>query len=107
MTGLPPLGMVGNTQPVLPWGRNIMEFVERHCRPGVRVKGTRISIMDLEKLENHAVAAAVFQILGSQALHHITGGKMMIMESVLSGTYYGWAQMMLVSLKQQLSLCKW
>ena len=31
---------------------------------------------------------------------------MMIVESVLSGTYYGWAQMMLVSLKQQLSLCK-
>ena len=35
LTGLPPLGMVGNTQPVLPRGRNIMEFVERHCRPGV------------------------------------------------------------------------
>ena len=31
---------------------------------------------------------------------------MMIVESVLSGTYYGWAQMMLVSLKQQRSLCK-
>ena len=28
LTGLPPLGMVGNTQPVLPWGRHIMEFVE-------------------------------------------------------------------------------
>ena len=31
---------------------------------------------------------------------------MMIVESVLSGTYYGWAQMMLVSVKRQLSLCK-
>ena len=31
LTGLPPLEMVGNTQPVLPRGRNIMEFVERHC----------------------------------------------------------------------------
>ena len=31
---------------------------------------------------------------------------MMIVESVLSGTYYGWAQMMLVSVKQQFSLCK-
>ena len=28
LTGPPPLGMVGNTQPVLLWGRNIMEFVE-------------------------------------------------------------------------------
>ena len=28
LTGLPPLGMVGNTQPVLPRGRHIMEFVE-------------------------------------------------------------------------------
>ena len=26
LTGLPPLGMVGNTQPVLPRGRNIMDF---------------------------------------------------------------------------------
>ena len=31
----------------------------------------------------------------------------MIVESVLSGTYYGWAQMMLVSLKRHFSLCKW
>ena len=35
LTGLPPLGMVGNMQPVLPRGRNIMEFVERHFRPSV------------------------------------------------------------------------
>ena len=78
--------MVGNTQPVLPQGRNIMEFVERNCRPGVRVKGTRILIGDLERLETCAAAGAVLQILGSQALHHITGGHMMIVESVLSGT---------------------
>ena len=91
--------MVGNTQPVLPQGHNIMEFVERHCRPGLQVKGTQIPIGDLERLETHAVVAAVLRILGSQALHHITGGHMMIMEKVLSGTYYGWAQLMLVSLK--------
>ena len=35
LTGLPPLGMVGNTQPVLPHGHNIMEYVERHCGPSV------------------------------------------------------------------------
>ena len=35
LTGLSPLGMVGNTQPVLSRGLNIMEFVERHCQPGV------------------------------------------------------------------------
>ena len=99
LTGIPPLGMVGNAQPVLSQGCNIMEFVERHCRPGVRVKGTRISTGDLERLETRAVAAAVLRILGSQTLHHITGGQMMIVESVLSGTYHGWAQMMLVSLK--------
>ena len=55
LTGLPPLGMVGNTQLVLPHGHNIMEFVERHCRPGVRVKGTRISIGDLERLETRVL----------------------------------------------------
>ena len=77
-----------------------MEFVERHCRPGVRVKGTRISIGDLERLETQAVAAVVLRILGIQAFHHITGGQMMIVESVLSGTYYGRAQMMLVSVKR-------
>ena len=45
-------------------------------------------------------------ILGSQALHHITGVQMMLVESVLSGTYYGWAQMMMSLLKRQFSLCK-
>ena len=53
------------------------------------------------------MAAAVLRVLHSQAFHHITGGQMMIVESVLSGTYYGWAQMMLVAVKRQLSLCKW
>ena len=66
--------MVGNTQLVLPWGQNIIEFVERHCRPGLQVKGNRIPIGDLERLETRAVATAVLQILGNQALHHITGG---------------------------------
>ena len=74
LTGLPPLGMVGNTQPVLPRGRHIMEFVERHCRPGLQFKGTQIPIGDLERLETRAVATAVLRIQGNQALHHITGG---------------------------------
>ena len=64
-TGLPPLGMVGNTQPVLPWGRNIMEFVEQHFNPGIQVKGTQISIEDLERLDTWAVAATLLRILGS------------------------------------------
>ena len=71
----------------------------RHC-PGLHVKGTWILIEDLERLETHAVAPVVLQILGNQAFHHNTGGQMIIVESVLSGTYYGWAQMMLVSLKR-------
>ena len=70
------------------------------------LKGTQIPIGDLEKLETRAVAAVVLCILGNQALHHITRGPMLIVESVLGGTYYGWAQMMLVSLKRQLSLCR-
>ena len=45
------------------------------------------------------MAIVVLLILGNQALHHVTGGKMMLVEKVLSGTYYGWAQMMLLSLK--------
>ena len=83
-----------------------MEFVERHCRLGVRVKGTRISIGDLERLETQAVVVAVLWILGNWAFHHITGGQIMIVESVFGGTYYGWAQMMLVSVKRQMPLCK-
>ena len=74
LTGLPPLGMVGNTQPVLLRGQNIMEFVERHCRPGLQVKGTWILIVDLKRLETRAVATTMLRILGNQALHHITGG---------------------------------
>ena len=100
LTGLPPLGMVRNTQPVLLRGRNITEFVEQHCRPSLQVKGTRILIGDLERLEIRTMATTVLRILGNPALHHITGGQMMLVEKVLSGTYYGWAQMMLVSLKR-------
>ena len=99
LTSLPPLGMVGNTQPVLPKGQNIIEFLECHCRPGLQFKGTWIPIGDLERLDTRVVAAAVLWILGNQELHHITGGQMMLLESVLSGNYYGWAQMMLLSLK--------
>ena len=99
LIGLPPLGMLGNTQPVLSCKKNIMDFVECHFKPGLHVKGTQIPIGDLERLETRAVAAAVLWILGNQALHHITGGQMMLVESVLSGTYYGWAQMMLSLLK--------
>lgn len=45
-------------------------------------------------------------VLGSQVFHHITGGQMMLVESVLAWTYYGWDQMMLSSVKQKLSLCR-
>ena len=67
LTGLPPLGMVGNTQPMLPRGQNIMEFGECHFRPSLHVKGTQIPIGDLERLETHVVVAAVLRILGNQA----------------------------------------
>ena len=52
------------------------------------------------------ITIVVLQILRNQAFHHITRGQMMLVESVLSGTYYRWAQMMLLSLKRQLPLCK-
>ena len=55
-----------------------MEFLECHYRPGLHVKGTRIPIGDLERLETHAMATTVLWILGNQALHHITGGQMML-----------------------------
>ena len=83
-----------------------MEFVEHHYRLGLHVKGTWIPIGDLERLETHVVATAVLHILGNQVLHHITRGQMMLVESVLSANYYGWAQMMFLSLKLQFSLCK-
>ena len=65
LTGLPPLRMVWNTQPILPLGHNIIEFVERHCWPGLQFKGTRIPIGNFERLETRAVAAAVLRILGN------------------------------------------
>ena len=65
----------------------------------VAMKVTRISIRDLERLETRAVGATVLRILGNQVLHHITRGEMMLVKSVLSGTYYGWAQMMFSLLK--------
>ena len=89
LTRLPALGMVGNAQPLLPWGNNIIEFLECHCQLGLQVKGNLIPIKDLERLETRDVAAVVLQILGNQALHHITRGHMMLVESVLGGTTMG------------------
>ena len=51
-----------------------MEFLEHHCQLGLYVKGTRIPIEDLKRLEIRVVAATVLWTLGNQALHHITWG---------------------------------
>ena len=99
MTKLPLLGVVGDIHLVFPHGRNISEFVDLHCPHGVHVKGMTILISDLESLETWTIAAAMQRILGSHAFHHITGGEMRLVESVLVGTYYGWAQMMLLLVK--------
>lgn len=69
--------------------------MECHCRLDVCAKGTTIRIDDLERVETRVVASVVLWILGNNAFHHIISGQMMLVESVLSETYYGWAQMML------------
>ena len=106
LTRLPPLGVVGDIHPVLPHGRNIVEFVDRHCGLGAHAKGTTIMISDLERLETRDVVATVLQILGSHEFNHITWRHMMLVESVLRGTYYGCVQMMLSSVKLNVSLCR-
>lgn len=99
--------MVGEIHPEWPRGRNIYEFVDSHSVPRSHAKGTTIQINDLERLETRATAVVLLWIFGSLAFHHITGGQMMLMESVLGGTYHGWVEMMLLSLKRQLTLCRW
>lgn len=83
--------MVGDIHSELPRGRNITKFVECHCPWDVRGEGMIILIGDLEWLETWVVFVAVLQVLDSQVFHHITGGQMMLVESVLARTYYGWA----------------
>ena len=39
------------------------------------------------------MAAMVLSILGSKGMHNISGGKLMMVESVMRGTYYGWDKM--------------
>lgn len=50
-TRLPPLRVVGDIHLVFPCGSNIINFMEHHCSHGVHVKGTTISIGDLDRLE--------------------------------------------------------
>lgn len=64
-TGIAPLGVVGDIQLVLPYGRNIIEFVECHCPWDVYVKGATIMIGDLDRLETLVVSAAMLQVLES------------------------------------------
>lgn len=83
--------MVGDIHPVLPHGRNIIEFMEHHFQWVVRVKGMTIPLIDLERLETQVVLAVVLPVLANEVFHQIIGGKKMLVESVLEGTYYGWS----------------
>jgi hypothetical protein len=55
--------------------------------------------MDLERLETRAMTVVLIHILGIHSLHKVFGGQMLLIERVLVGTYFGWAQMMLMTLK--------
>lgn len=76
---------------MFPRGRHIGEFVDHHCVSCFYAKGTTIHINDVEILETWAITATMVQLLDSHAFHHITGGKMMLVEIVLAETYNGWA----------------
>ena len=87
--------VVGEIHPILPRGRHIGEILNRHYVLSTRVKDTSIQIQDLEILETRATVTIVVRTLGSHAFHRISGRQMMLVESVLRGTYYGWSQMLL------------
>jgi len=106
LTSLPMFGIVGETQPVLPRGRKLRGFVDTHGTEECRVKDGAIPIEELERLETRAIAVVVVRIVGTHAPHRISGGLMMIVKSVLAGTYYGWAHMLLMSMRRQLSSCR-
>ena len=79
LTGLPVLGMIGDTMSKLP--RGVSAFVHKSYKLGC----------DIESLQTQAVAVMVLHILGSTGPHKISGGQLLMVESVLRGTYYGWS----------------
>ena len=52
-----------------------------------------ILVCDIESLETRVEVEMVLQILGSKGPHKILGDQLLMVKSVLRGTYYGWAQL--------------
>lgn len=91
--------MGGDIHLFLSCGRNITKLVECRCPWDVCLKGMTILIGYLNMLETQAITAIVLRVLGSQSFHHITGGKMMLVDCVLARTYYGWVKIILSLVK--------
>jgi hypothetical protein len=51
-----------------------------------------------------AIMTIVICILGSHSLHKVYGGNMLLIERVLDGTYFGWAQMLLTNTEAPIDL---
>ena len=92
-TGLPMLGVISDTTPKLSHGETLDDLCERHYYASTYVHGSYILICDIESLSTRAVVAMVVWILGSSGPHKISRGQLQMVERVMAGTYYGWAQM--------------
>jgi hypothetical protein len=106
MTSLPMYGVVGDILPVMPRGRTLDEFLERNYGQDAEIHDGVIKITNITSLETRAIAAAVVQIMGSHGPHRVSSGQIMTVERVLECTYFGWAQMLLTTMRRQLYACK-
>ena len=93
--GLPFLGVIGDISLKLLRGVFRDDLCAQHFYAMTYVHAPYILVCDIEILKAHVVEDMVLWILGSKGPHKISGGQLLMVESVLRGTYYGWAQMYL------------
>ena len=92
---LPLLGVIADVSLKLRRGVLMGDLCARHYYAMDYVHASYILVCDIESLETYVVAVMVLQILGSKAPHNISGDQLLMVKSVLRGTYYGWAHMYL------------
>ena len=72
----------------------------RKCYASAYMHTSYILVCEIESLETREVVVMVLRILGSKGSHKISGDQLHIVEHVLRGTYFGWAQMFLTQIQR-------
>ena len=91
MTSLPPLVVIGDISSKLSRGVLMDGLCVRNLDATTYVHASYILVHDIENLETRVVETLVLWLMGLKGPHRISGYQLVMVKSVVRGTYYGWA----------------